>query len=673
MSLTSLRASAVGALLLSCQLLSAAADATSGIDLSSPDAAVSPRQDFFRHVNGGWLKRTPIPADQSGIDAFSQIHDAIQPQLRALIESSDNNASPQARKIADLYASFMDEASVDKLGAQPLAAQMAAIDAVTSTRQLSLHFADALRAGVRMPLQFGVGIDDKDSTRYAAFLSQSGLGLPDRDYYLNTSDARLKEARAKYLEYTRRMLSLAGQADAAALAGAVLALETEIARAHWTRVQLRDPQKNYNRLSLPQLKRLAPGIDWDGWAASIGIQGKADSLIVGQPSAIAGLSRLLTATPLATWKAYAKLRWLGSYGDYLGREFVETRFALRALIGGASEEQPRWKRGVELVEWAMGDGLGQIYVERYFPPASQQRMDQLVANLLAAYRQSLSTLDWMGPATKAQALSKLDSFMPKVGYPKRWRDYGALQISRDDLVGNVQRAHQFEHARGLAKLGAPIDRDEWGMSPQTVNAYYNPSLNEIVFPAAILQPPFFDAKADDAVNYGAIGAVIGHEISHGFDDEGSQYDARGNLRNWWTAADRARFAAKTKRLVQQYSAFEPLPGNKLNGQLTLGENIADNAGLAIAYKAYQLALGGKPALVIDGLSGDQRFFYGFAQVWRGKVREQRALQLLKVDPHSPDEFRANGTVRNHDAFYSTFGVVPGDAMYLAPSARVVIW
>jgi len=438
-------------------------------------------------------------------------------------------------------------------------------------------------------------------------------------------------------------------------------------------VQLRDPVKLYNPMQRAQLQRLAPAIDWDAFAKAVGTAGREPRLIVGQPSALAGLSRQLQATPLATWKAYAKLRWLGAYGDYMDADTVATRFALRAVLGGATEDQPRWKRGIELVEWAMGEGLGQLYVAKYFPAESQRRMDQLVANLLAAYAQSLNGLDWMGPATKKEAQAKLASFMPKVGHPRRWRDYGALQLEPGDLVGNVQRAHAFEHARELAKLGTPIDREEWGMSPQTVNAYYNASLNEIVFPAAILQPPFFDAQADDAANYGAIGAVIGHEISHGFDDEGSQYDARGNLRNWWTQADRARFAAKTRVLVQQYDAFEPLPGYKVNGALTLGENIADNAGLAIAYKAYQIALGGKPAPVIDGLTGDQRFFYGFAAVWRGKVREPRLIQLLKTDPHSPDVFRANGSVRNHPAFHATFGTQPGDAMWLAPSQRVSIW
>jgi predicted metalloendopeptidase len=671
--LPALLSAVLTSLLLAASAPPALAQATSGIDSTSPDPAISPRQDFYRHVNAGWMRRTEIPADQTAIDAFSQIHDAIQPQLRGLIEAAAGSSDAQARKIQVLYASFMDEATVNGLGQRPLAAQMAAIDAIASPRALATHFAQAVRYGVRGPLQFGVSVDDRDATRHAAFLSQGGLGLPDRAYYLNASDPRMQAARGAYLAYATRMLALAGVADAPALAQQVLALETALARTHWTRVQLRDPVKLYNPMLRPQLQRLAPAIDWDAFAQAVGTAGREKRLIVGQPSALAGLSKQLQATPLATWKAYAKLRWLGTYGDYMDAETVAARFALRAALGGATENQPRWKRGIELVEWAMGEGLGQLYVAKYFPPESQRRMDQLVANLLAAYGQSLAGLDWMSPATKKEAQAKLATFMPKVGHPKRWRDYGALQVDASDLVGNVQRAHAFEHDRQLAKLGAPIDRDEWGMSPQTVNAYYNASLNEIVFPAAILQPPFFDAQADDAANYGAIGAVIGHEISHGFDDEGSQYDAKGNLRNWWTKADRTRFAAKTKMLVQQYDAFEPLPGYKVNGALTLGENIADNAGLAIAYKAYQIALGGKPAPAIDGLSGDQRFFYGFAQVWRANVREPRMIQLLKTDPHAPDAFRANGSVRNHPAFHGTFGTQPGDAMWLAPARRVSLW
>jgi predicted metalloendopeptidase len=657
--------------------LAGAQGPTSGIERSSIDPAVSARQDFFRHVNGAWLKNTPIPADRASVGAFEQIHEAIQPQLRTLIEAAAASAGAdptgQARQIGDLYASFMDEARVAALGAQPMTAELAAIDALADSKQLSAWFARGLRGGARLPLNVYVGIDDKDSTRYVAFAQQSGLGLPDRDYYLEAENPRFKEARTRYQAYVGQLLTLAGQADGAALAPAVLALETELARAQWSRVDNRDPLKIYNPLRLAELRQRAPNVDWDAFFAAAGLQGKADMLVVGQPSYLAALSSLLASTPLATWKAYVKARQLSAYADYLSPDFVNARFAYVSAISGTTAMLPRWKRGVELVEASIGEGVGQLYVAQHFPPENKRRMEGLVANLLAAFKHSVSGLDWMGAATRKEAQAKLATFMPKVGYPKRWIAYGALDIRRDDLAGNVRRAREFEFDRQLAKLGQPIDRDEWGLTPQTVNAYYNPTLNEIVFPAAILQPPFFDASADDAVNYGGIGAVIGHEISHGFDDEGSQYDAKGKLRNWWTAADRARFAAKARRLVAQAGAFEAVPGYKVNGELTLGENIADNSGLAIAWKAYQLSLKGKPAPVIDGLTGAQRFFMGYAQIWRGKTRDEAMISQLKSDPHAPNEFRTNGALRNHPGFYSTFGVKPGDGMYLAPRERVSIW
>ncbi|MFA6262713.1 MAG: M13 family metallopeptidase [Bacteroidia bacterium] len=656
----------------------AAQAATSGIDREFIDPAVSARQDFFQHVNGGWLKATPMPADRASVGAFEQIHESIQTQLRGLIEDAaargaQGGGDAEARKIGDLFASFMDEARVEQLGATPLAADMAAIDALADTKQLTAYFARALRAGVRGPLAIGIGVDDKDSTRYVAFASQSGLGLPDRDYFLEADNARFKEVRAQYQLYVGKLLALTGTADGAALAPAVLALEAEIAKLQWSGVENRDPQKTYNPMPLAELRQRAPNVDWDGVFAALGLQGKTDFLVVAQPSYLAGLSALLANTPLATWKAYLKVRYANAFAGYLSKDFVDARFAFRTAITGTPQNLPRWKRGVALVEESVGEGLGQLYVAKYFPPENKRRMEQLVANLLAAFKVSVAKLDWMGPATKKQAQAKLATFVPKIGYPKRWIDYGTLEIRRDDLLGNVRRAREFDYARDVAKLGKPIDRDEWGLSPQTVNAYYNPSLNEVVFPAAILQPPFFDAQADDAVNYGGIGAVIGHEISHGFDDQGSQYDAQGNLRDWWTAADRARFTAKAKGLVAQYGAYEPVPGFKVNGELTLGENIADNSGLAIAYKAYKLSLKGRPAPVIDGLTGDQRFFLGFGQVWRGKTRDEALIAQLKADPHSPNEIRANGTVRNHPGFYSTFGVKPGDPMYLPPGKRVSIW
>jgi predicted metalloendopeptidase len=647
----------------------------SGIERQFIDNSVRVQDDFFRHVNGGWLRDTPIPADQSSTGAFLQIHEKTQPQLRELIEqAAASGGGGRARQIGDLYASFMDEATAEKLGAKPIAAELKRIDAIADRRQLVAHFARALQGGTDVPMSFEINQDAKDSTKYGVYVNQSGLGLPDRDYYLKEDDANFKDMRAKYVDFMTTMFKLVGQAEPAASARAVLALETELARAQWTRVELRDPVRNYNPMDLKQLAALAPQIDWPGFVAAAGAKGKAPVLIAGQPSYLTALGSQLQSAPLATWKAYAKLRHVAAMAPFLSREFVDARFAFAGtVLRGTPENQPRWKRGVTLVEESIGEGLGQLYVAKYFPPESKARMEKLVGNLLLAYRQSLDRLDWMGPQTRQQAQAKLATFTPKIGYPTRWIDYDSLQIRRDDLAGNVKRAREFEHARQVAKLGKPVDRDEWLMTPQTVNAYYNPLLNEIVFPAAILQPPFFNAAADEAVNYGGIGAVIGHEISHGFDDQGSQFDAQGNLRDWWTQDDRARFVAKARVLVDQYGAFEPVPGYRLNGQQTLGENIADNSGLEAAWKGWQLSLAGKPAAVIDGLSGEQRFFYGFAQVWRGKSREAALIERLKAGVHSPPEFRANGTVRNHPAFYETFGVKPGDAMYLPPDKRVSIW
>ncbi len=442
----------------------------------------------------------------------------------------------------------------------------------------------------------------------------------------------------------------------------------------WTKVENRDPVKTYNKVELAKMADMAPGYDWNSYFADAGIGAKASYVIVSQPSYLKGFAELSNKTSLETWKAYLQSHLIGAYASFLSKPFVDERFAFYGTtLSGVTQMQPRWKRAVGAVETAMGESLGKLYVEQHFPAERKVRMEALVKNLLAAYKQSIDTLDWMSPATKKEAQAKLAKFTPKIGYPNRWKDYSALTVSRDDLVGNVMRSRAVESNRELNKLGKPIDREEWGMTPQTINAYYNPEMNEIVFPASILQPPFFDAKADDAVNYGAIGAVIGHEISHGFDDQGAQYDGDGNLRDWWTAADHKNFDAKAKMLVKQYSGYSPLPGYFVNGELTLGENIADNSGVAIAYKAYKLSLKGKKAPVIDGLTGDQRFFMGFGQVWRMKMREPQQIVQVKTDPHSPGQFRANGTMMNQPAFYEAFKVKPGDKMYLAPKDRVIIW
>jgi putative endopeptidase len=649
---------------------------TSGVDLAAIDPSVRAQDDFFRHVAGTWLQATPIPADRASISASAELFEKTQLQLRTLVDAAVREpGTSQARQVGELYASFMDEAAVEKAGLRPLMPELAAIDAVTQPRQLGALIATLQRLGASMPVSYYVGQDARQATRYVPYLNQSGLGLPDRDYYLALADARFKHSREQYLVYLAALLKLSGEADAQraqTLAQDVLGLETELARAQWSGVQNREPVKTYNPLDRAGLAQLAPGIDWQSLFAEAGI--KSDTFIVRQPSYLTAVGTLMTSTPLSTWKAYARTHLLHAYAPYLGQAFVDARFAfVGTTLSGTSQNRPRWQRGVALVQDSLGEALGQLYVERHFSAESKARVERLVAALMAAYKDSINTLDWMSPATKKEAQAKLATFSPKIGYPQRWVDYSALKIARDDLLGNVKRARAFEAARDAAKLGAPLDRGEWRMTPQTVNAYYNATMNEIVFPAAVLQPPYFDASADDAVNFGAIGAVIGHEISHGFDDKGSQYDGQGNLRDWWTAQDRSRFAAKTRALVAQYAAYVPVPGYTLNGELTLGENIADNSGLAIAFKAYRASLGGRAAPVIDGLSGDQRFFFGFAQLRRGKARDEALLRQIKSDPHSPNEFRVNGVLRNHAAFYSTFDLKPGDKLYLPPQERVSIW
>ena len=650
---------------------------TSGIDRRLIDPAARPQDNLYAHANGRWLKTAVFPPDKAYIGAGEQLQDLTQRQLRRIVEDAQRRSGDsEASKIGDFYASFMDEAAIERLGLRPLAGELAALDTVSDKRQLAARMAHLARLGAGMPIGLYIGQDDRNATRYVPSLVQSGLGLPNRDYYLKLDDAKFAGVRAKYVAYLAKLLALSGdKGTAEPTAKAILALETELARVQWSAVENRDPIKGYNRVELGALPALAPGFDWAAWLPEAGIKGKTPDVLVRQPSYLTGMAALIDSAPLATWKAYARVRLVGAYAPFLSKAFAETRFGFAGtVLSGTLQDQPRWKRGIALVDQSIGEGLGKLYVAKHFSPESKQRMDGLVANLLAAYRDSITVLDWMSPATRQEALAKLAKFNAKIGYPKRWIDYSALQVTPGDLVGNVVRAREFEEARQLAKLGLPIDRDEWGMTPQTINAYYDASMNEIVFPAAFLQAPNFDAAADDAANYGAIGAVIGHEISHGFDDEGAQYDGNGNLRDWWTAEDKTNFAAKTKALVAQYDAFLAVPPDyKVNGELTLGENIADNAGLAIAWKAWQRSLNGKPAPVIGGLSGAQRFFFGFAQSWRGKGRPDAILAQIKSDPHAPDEFRVIGAARNLPGFYSTFGVKPGDRMYLAPADRVTLW
>jgi putative endopeptidase len=655
----------------------------SGVDLKYVDSSVRPQDDLYRHLNGKWLESFQLPADKGTYGSFTFVDDATQEQLRGIVDglvqtqttsqTGAGNDEAEVRKIADLYASFMDEARLETLGLKPLRAEFAAIDALADKSEIPALIAHLNRIGAGAPFDISIDQDARNSLQYAVIVHQSGLGMPDRDYYLK-DDPKLKETRAKYLAHIAKMFGMAGERQAETRAAAILDLETALAQLQWTRVENRDPVKTYNKTAIADLPKLMPGYDWRRYVRGTDIAGKVDSVIISQPSYFSGLDKLMTATPLPVWRAYFKWHVLSAAAPYLSKSFVDERFAFRGtVLSGIPENRARWKRGIALLDGAIGEGLGKLYVEKYFPQQNKARMEALVRNLLDAYRRDIDTLDWMSPDTKKGAQEKLAKLVTKIGYPATWRDYGALRIARDDLWGNVVRANQFEYQRNLDKLGKPVDRNEWQMTPQTVNAYYNPPMNEIVFPAAILQPPFFNVQADDAVNYGGIGGVIGHEISHGFDDTGSQYDADGNLHDWFTPEDHEKFNAKTRALVAQYGAYEPVPGFHVNGELTLGENIADNSGLAITYKAYQLSLAGKAAPVIDGLTGDERLYLGWVQVWRGKMREAEAMQRVKTDPHSPPAVRGTAPVVNQPGFYAAFGVKEGDKMYLPPERRVNIW
>ncbi|ROH93793.1 M13 family peptidase [Stagnimonas aquatica] len=657
----------------------------SGIDLSQIDAAVRPQDDLYRHLNGKWLDSFEIPADKSNYGSFTKLDDQAQEQLKAIIEtaaaSKDRKPGSEQQKVGDFFASFMDEAKLEELGIKPLAAEFAAIDALKDKKALSASFARLSRLGAGSPLFLYIHQDAKDASQYTADLVQAGLGLPERDYYLQ-DDAKFKDIRAQYLKHLETVFGLAGLAEPTKAAKAVLALETQLAKGHWDKVKNRDPVATYNKLETGKLATLTAAIDWPAYLDGLGLATQP-ALVVSQPSYVSALGKAVQTVSLDDWKVYLKWQLLASFSPYLSKPYVDANFAFfKKTLNGQQEIEPRWKRGVDVVEFGSGglgfsrglsEVLGKLYVEKHFPPEAKARMETLVKNLLTAYGQSIDGLSWMSDETKAAAKVKLSKFTTKIGYPDQWRDYSAFEVKADDLYGNLVRGAEFDYQRNLAKLGKPIDRQEWIMSPQTVNAYYNPEMNEIVFPAAILQPPFFDLNADDAVNYGGIGAVIGHEISHGFDDQGSQYDGDGNLRMWWTKEDRAKFDALGAKLAAQYDSYEPVKGYHVNGKFTLGENIGDLGGLTVAHKAYVLSLAGKEAPVIDGYTGEQRFFLGWAQVWRRKYREENLLTRIKTDPHSPSEFRANGTPVNVPAFHAAFGTKEGDKMYKPEAERIVIW
>ena len=648
----------------------------SGIDKAFVDPKVRPQDDLFRHVNGKWLAEALIPADRPLDGAFYKLRDKSEADLRAIIEESaaktDSAPGSEARKVGDLFASFMDEARADKLGIEPIKADLADIEAIKDKARLLREFARLGRTGVDIPFGVSVDTDAKKSDQYIISLSQGGIGLPDESYYRLE---KFKPIRDAYLAHVRKMFELANLPDPAGSAEKVVALETRLAKDHWDRVKNRDDILTYNKKNMKELAELAPGLDWAAEFDALGAKG-VEAVVVRQPSFFTAMARAIDEVPLSTWKTWLEWSVLRNHAPLLSKPFVDESFNFYGkTLTGSQELKPRWKRGVGAVEASLGEAVGKLYVAKTFPPEAKARMQQLVANLIEAYRRDIQSLEWMGPETKKKALEKLTKFTPKIGYPDKWRDYSALEIRRDDLVGNMKRSAEFETNRQFAKLGKPVDRAEWLMTPQTVNAYYNPGMNEIVFPAAILQPPFFDLAADDAVNYGGIGAVIGHEVGHGFDDQGSKYDGDGNLNDWWTDSDRKEFDARAKKLIEQYDGFEPseVPGQHVNGALTIGENIGDLGGLTIGYKAYRIALGNQEAPVLDGLTGDQRFFTGWAQVWRAKYRPAELTRRLAVDPHSPAEFRCNGVIRNVPEFYRAFGLKEGDKLWLSPDRRVQIW
>jgi predicted metalloendopeptidase len=653
----------------------AAPSPVSGIDLSAIDRSVRPQDDFFRYVNGNWLQRTAIPADRPSYGSFEALYDRTEADLRAIVEEAGKaGGAPgsDARKIGDFYASYMDQRRVEALGIEPLAGELAAIDAVKTKADLARVFARMLKLGCDAPLAVFTEGDFKDPKTETLFVYQGGLGLPDRDYYVK-DDPKLAEYRTKYVAFLAAIDKLAGQPAPETAASDIMAVETRLSKNQWTNVETRDMGKMYNKVAVADLATEFPGFDWAAWRDELKIS-TLPAVIIAQPSYVRAFAAAVNEWPVDRWKPYLKSSLVRGYAPYLSKVFVDARFEFYGrTLSGTPEQRPRWKRAISAIDGNLGEMLGRLYVERHFSPQAKARMEQLVANLQRAYKDGIEKLDWMSPETKKQAQAKLAAFRAKIGYPNRWRDYSKVQVVRDDLVGNMMRAQAAEFEFQVAKAGKPIDPEEWGMTPQTINAYYNPVRNEVVFPAAILQPPFFNMAADDAVNYGAIGAVIGHEMGHGFDDQGRRFDGTGTMRDWWTEADSTAYQQKTARLVAQYSAYEVLPGLKVNGELTLGENIGDLTGLTIAYRAYHMALGDTPAPVIDGFTGDQRFFMGWAQVWRSKERDDALRQQVLTNEHSPSKVRGNGPLGDVPAFYTAFDVKPGDKLFIPPDQRVTIW
>ena len=650
-----------------------------GIDTASMDRSVRPQDDFFRFVNGAWVDKTPIPADRSNYGTFAELNERAQEAVRGILEAEAiKPAAPGSteQKVGGFYKSFIDEARIESLGIQPLAGELEAIGRITSIGDFPAAFVRAARNGVRLPISVTVGQDPQRSDVYAVLISQSGLGMPDRDYYLR-ADEKFAAIRRAYTDYITRLFTLARQKDPAGAAERILAFETAIARQQWDRARSRDRNATYNKITLPALQTSMPNFDWSAYFAQAMPKSTGAGLqdvIVRQPDYLKAVDGLMTSTPLQTWTDYLTFGLLSGYAEDLPAAFVNARFEFNGkVIGGRQENQPRWKRAVTATEDALGEPIGKLYIQRYFNEDAKKRIDALIRNLLAAFKVGIDELEWMSPATKVQAQAKLAKYTLKIAYPDRWRDYSALDVKADDLVGNVMRVRQFQHAEMWGRYGKPVERWRWGFTPQTVNASYNSANNEITFPAGILQPPFFDVTADDAINYGAIGSVIGHEISHGFDDQGRKSDGDGNLRDWWTSEDARKFEERAAKLGAQFESYAPLPGMKINGRQTMGENIGDLSGIAVAFRAYKISLNGKTAPVIGGFTGDQRFFLGYAQVWRFKTREEALRNQLLTDAHSPGMFRAFVPLTNIDAFYSAFNLQPGDRLYRAPGDRVKIW
>ena len=646
----------------------------SGIDLSAIDPTIRPQDDFYRHFNGKWLDEYQMPADRSSDGIFRKLHDEAEERVRQIIETAAG--AGEAQKIGDLYRSFMDTAAIAARGISPIAQDIADIDAITTHAEFIATMARLEKRGIGGIFGAAIYPDAMDSNTNILYLGQGGLSLPDEAYY---REEQFAEIRSKFLDHVAKIFALTSIADGPTLAAKILDLETRIAAHHWDQVKDRDATLTYNRHTRAELEALAPNFLWDTWAANAHVPTKAfTELVICEPPFFSAISDLFAGfdDDRDAWKAWLKFNVVSSAAAFLTDEIVAQNFEFYAkTLSGTPQIRDRWKRGVSLVQGALGEAIGKVYVEKYFPAEAKAQMQVLVDYLIEAYRISITELPWMSDATKVKALEKLGKFTPKIGYPDKWRDYSALEIREDDLIGNLWRIAEFDHNFAIAKIGAPVDRDEWHMTPQTVNAYYNPLANEIVFPAAILQPPFFDLTADLAANFGGIGATIGHEIGHGFDDQGSKYDGDGNMVDWWTDSDRQKFEELTSILIDQFDALSPAstPDIHVNGAFTLGENIGDLGGLGIAYKAYKLALKGAQSPVVEGLTGDQRFFYSYAHSWRNMNRPEEVRRRIAIDPHSPDEFRCNQTIRNVDEFYEAFGVTESDALWLDPKERVKIW